>query len=134
MLDTTEAALLAIPNGAAAAYGSVIRTTENPRDIEYRVFEKVTSALELALVPGAHFTQRIQAVHDNRALWQALACDLADDNNAFPQDLRARLVSLAIWVTRESSLVNDDDAPLRAMIDVNRCIMQGLRPVARDAA
>jgi len=134
MLNATEEALLAAPHGAAAAYGTVIRTTETPRDIEFRVFEKVTSALDLALVTDTHFTQRIQAVHDNRALWQTLACDLADDNNAFPADLRARLLSLAIWVTRESSRALDDEASLRAMIDVNRSIMQGLRPAVRDAA
>lgn len=134
MLNQTEEALLNVPNGAAAAYGTVIRTTETPRDIEYRVFEKVTSALDQAQGTEVHFTKRIQAVHDNRVLWQTLACDLADDNNAFPAELRARLVSLAIWVTRDSARAMDDDAVLRAMIDVNRSIMQGLRPAVRGAA
>ena len=126
--------MLARPNGASAAYGAIIRHTESAREIEYRVFEWVTSALEAALVPGAHFTQKIRATHDNRALWQTLACDLAEDDNGLPEALRANLISLAIWVTRETDRVILQGVPLDDLIDINHKIMQGLRPAARDAS
>jgi flagellar protein FlaF len=127
------AAPLAASNGAVSAYGSVIRHTEDPRDIEFRVFEQITSALEAAAPAEAHFTARIQAVHRNRELWQTLAGDLADAENALPDETRAGLLSLAIWVTRETDRVMHHGAPLDDLIEINRSIMQGLRPGPRES-
>ncbi len=133
MQNTMTELSFALSNGAANAYGAIIRQTESARDIEYRVFERVTAALEAALPAETHFTRRIVAVHDNRALWQTLACDLADDDNGLPPELRANLIGLAIWVTRESDRVIIQSASLRDLIDINHTIMQGLRPASRDA-
>jgi flagellar protein FlaF len=130
---STAEPMLAFPNGAASAYGSVIRSTEAPRDIELRVFEKVTAALESASAPNAHFTQKIQAAHDNRVLWQTLAADLAGEDNALPVDLRARLLSLAIWVAREAERVIHEGAGMQDMIEINRSIMLGLRTSSQGA-
>ena len=116
---------------AGAAYKAIIRRTESPRDIEYRVFAQVTAALQEATAPDTHFTVRIQAAHRNRELWQTLACDLVDDDNALPDDLRAKLISLAIWVTGETSRVMQGGASLQALIDVNSSIMQGLQGAAK---
>jgi flagellar biosynthesis activator protein FlaF len=121
-------------NPAGAAYKAIIRRTESPRDIEHRVFAQVTAALQEASAPGTNFTKRIQATHDNRQLWQTLACDLADDDNALPVDLRARLISLAMWVTGETARVIRNGASLQALIDVNSSIMQGLQGAAKKVA
>jgi flagellar protein FlaF len=116
---------------AGAAYKAIIRRTEGPRDIEHRVFAQVTAALQEASAPDTHFAKRIQAAHRNRELWQTLAYDLAEDNNALPDDLRAKLISLAIWVTGETSRVIRDGASLQPLIDVNSSIMQGLQGAAK---
>jgi len=136
MLDMQFQPQLVRPTNAAAAYGNIIRETESSRDIEYRVFERVTAALEAADEPAAHFTQKIKAAHDNRLLWQTLAADLADDGNALPATLRAHLIGLAIWVGREAERVPGSAAALRNMATINHTIMQGLRPSGRtsDAA
>jgi flagellar protein FlaF len=122
-----------LPRSAARAYGAVIRNTENPRAFEHRVFTQLTAALAAADSPDAHFTARIAAAHNNRELWQTLACNLADDSNALPPDLRARLISLAIWVTRETARVLKDRASFEDLIAVNRNIMLGLQPNAQGA-
>ena len=44
-------------------------------------------------------------------------------------DLRARLISLAIWVTGESDRAMSG-ASLQPMIDINHMIMRGLRPAS----
>lgn len=134
MQHTATEPLLAFPNGAAAAYGNIIRHTENARAIEYRLFEKVTASLEAAASDSAGFPARIQAAHDNRTLWQSLAHDLAGEDNTLPPDLRARLISLAIWVTRETERVIHHGAALRDLIDINRSIMPGLKPAEQGAA
>lgn len=125
---------LSSSNGAAAAYGSVIRQTEDPRDIEYRVFEQITSSLQAVASPGAHFAARIRAVHRNRELWQTLASDLASSENALPEELRAGLLNLAVWVTRETDRVMYNGTSLHDLIEINYSIMRGLRPPPAEAS
>lgn len=117
------------PNSAGQAYANIIRRTESPRDIEYRVFAQITAALQDANRPDTHFAVRVAAVHRNRELWQTLAYDLADDGNMLPLELRAKLISLAIWVSKESARINKEHGPLDSLIGVNQSIMQGLRPL-----
>jgi flagellar protein FlaF len=122
-----------LPRSAARAYGAVIRNTESPRAFEHRVFTQITAALAAADSPQAHFTARIAAAHNNRELWQTLACNLADDSNALPPDLRARLISLSIWVTRETARVLQERASFADLIAINRHIMLGLQPRSQGA-
>jgi flagellar protein FlaF len=56
-----------------------------------------------------------------------LACSLAFEENALPEHLRAQLISLAIWVSRETQRVLRENLPLTDLVEVNRSIMQGLR-------
>jgi flagellar protein FlaF len=130
MQQSAPEPFVGLPNPAAAAYKAIIRQTESPRDIEHRVFAQVTAALQEASVPGAHFTARIRATHRNRELWQTLACDLADEGNALPAELRAQLLGLAIWVTRETTRVQCDQSSLQDLIDVNISVMEGLQTTA----
>ncbi len=116
------------PSGAVAAYGAVIRGTEDPRVIEYRVLARATNALLAALLPGAGTTALPKALHDNRMVWTAFAADLADDGNSWEPPLRASLLSLAAWVFQESDRVLWEGKPPQALIDINRAVMSGLQP------
>ena len=51
-----------------------------------------------------------------------------DDRNALTHDVRAKIISLSLWVARYSKEVTRSGAPLDPLIEVNRTIMQGLRP------
>ncbi len=133
-LPLIGAPLGAGPAGAGAIYGKVIRDTERPREIELRIFEQVTNALELADQPGAHFTVRIAAMHRNRELWLTLTTDLMDDNNKLPKSLRARLISLGLWVTNETFRVMRNTASLGDLIEVNRSIIRGLATASAGAS
>jgi flagellar biosynthesis regulator FlaF len=114
--------------GALAAYGAVIRETENPRIIEYRVLARAAGMLELAMTPGAGPADLPAAIHENRMVWTAFAADLAEDGNACETTLRARLLSLARWVFTESDRVLRARKSPQALIDVNRAVMLGLCP------
>jgi len=133
MQQAVETPYIPRPNTAGSAYNAVIRKTETPRDIEYRVFSQITAALQEAQNPGAHFTTRIRATHRNRELWHALAIDLAGEDNQLPRHVRAQLLSLAIWVSRETKMAQRAGASLQDLIDVNISIMQGLRPQPQSA-
>ena len=127
MLFTNSEPSLGGPVGPALAYGKIIRNTESARSLEYRVFEDVTATLADAGLPGVPFTDRIAAVHRNRELWLALTSDVANEDNALPDSLRASIISVGIFVFRESSRVTRGSGSLDDLIEIKRMVMRGLR-------
>ncbi len=100
--------------------------TENPRATEYRLFALITKAL-VDLGGSAQRDSKFHSVVDwNRRLWLTLQTDLASDGNRLPDELRAKLISIAIWVDKHSSMVIRGQASLKPLIEVNRSIMDGL--------
>ncbi|MES2293049.1 MAG: flagellar biosynthesis regulator FlaF [Pseudomonadota bacterium] len=109
------------------AYQNVQRVVEDPRATEYRLFGQVTGALLQAKSSNAQGTPLVEAIDWNRRMWRTLAADCMDDRNALTQDLRAKIVSLSLWVSKYSRKVTREKAPLDPLIEINRTIMQGLQ-------
>ncbi len=128
MHNSNDTLALTRPATARTAYGRVIRGTEDPRSIEYRVFAEITAALQSADRPDATPVDRVAAIHDNRELWVSLACSVADDANALSDSLRAGIISLAIWVNRESTRLLACRDTLLDLTETNRTVMVGLAP------
>ena len=59
--------------------------------------------------------------------WRTLAADCMDDRNSLTQDVRAKIISLSLWVSKYSRSVTREKAPLDPLIEINRTIMQGLQ-------
>lgn len=134
-MNTADAApIFSQSRGAAAAYGSVIRDTDTPRDIEYRVLARATARLAAGTAPDAGPALLAEAVHDNRMVWTAFATDLADPANAWDDQGKARLISLAGWVFAESDRVLKQGRSPADLIEINRTVMQGLRPATPTEA
>jgi flagellar protein FlaF len=55
-----------------------------------------------------------------------LAGDCSANGNALPDQLRASIISISLWVGRYSSEVMQRNADIEPLIDVNRSVMQGL--------
>lgn len=109
------------------AYRRVAQQAETPREAEYRLFGQVTRALiDASQLDPTEISQRIDALHWNRELWAALAADCASEANQLPSELRARIISLSLWVSRHSSAVMRGEETFEPLIDVNRSVMQGL--------
>lgn len=126
---------------SVSAYRSVIRENETPRQIERRVFAKITADLEKyaeQFDDSETYLDRIdilsgglrQALHDNLKLWSALKFDLASPENALPPNLKAGLLSLAIWVERQTSQITGGEEGALDLVQVNRSILEGLSGVA----
>lgn len=109
------------------AYQNAQAATEDPRVTEYRLFGQVTGALLSAKESNAVGTQLIEAIDWNRQLWRTLAADCMDDRNSLTQDVRAKIISLSLWVSKYSRSVAREKAPLDPLIEINRTIMQGLQ-------
>ena len=108
------------------AYQQTQAATEDPRVTEYRLFGQVTGALLNAKEAGAVGTPLVEAIDWNRRLWRTLAADCMDERNQLPQDLRAKIISLSLWVAKYSRSVTREKASLDPLIEINRTIMQGL--------
>lgn len=114
------------------AYKTTQNKTESPRDIEYRLLAQVTHALIVARENPDLFGDRVKAVLWNRDVWSALRVDLSDPENLLPKQLRASLISISLWIEKETRAVMDGVGDLDAMIDINRNIMAGLKPENHD--
>jgi flagellar biosynthesis activator protein FlaF len=113
------------------AYQRAAQRAESPRDTEYRLFAEVTRALiDAAQVDASDLKTRVAALDWNRRLWTALAADCASTQNRLPEALRASIISLSMFVGRHTSETIRGGGPLDLLIDVNRSIMQGLKPGA----
>ena len=109
------------------AYKATQTATEDPRLTEYRLFGQVTGALLNAKQSNAVGVPLIEAVDWNRRLWRTLAADCMDDRNRLTQEVRAKIISLSLWVAKYSRSVTRNKAPLDPLIEINRNIMQGLQ-------
>ncbi|WP_163851548.1 flagellar biosynthesis regulator FlaF [Pseudooceanicola aestuarii] len=120
-----------------AAYKRTIRESESPRQIETRVFSRITGRLaEFRPDFNAATTREARAallagglraaLADNRKLWATLRDDLAHENNSLPPNLRAQLLSIALWVDRQTLTLMGGGPGLSGLIDVNTNILAGL--------
>ena len=109
------------------AYQNTQRITEDPRNAEYRLFGQVTGALLNAKQTNASGVPLVEAVDWNRRLWRTLAADCMDDRNKLTQEVRAKIISLSLWVAKYSRNVTREKASLDPLIEINRNIMQGLQ-------
>ncbi|MEN9873125.1 MAG: hypothetical protein RL186_22 [Pseudomonadota bacterium] len=110
-----------------AAYQTAQRRAETPRELEYRLFGQVTRALiEAKELPKLEIGKRMDALDWNRRVWSFMANDCMAEGNALPEQLRASIVSLSLWVGRYTSDVMQRQADIEPLIDINRTIMQGL--------
>lgn len=120
-----------------AAYKRTIRESESPRQIERRVFARVTSELEKHSQDFDRATAKgdrreILAkglsthLHDNQKLWTAIKYDLSQPDNAMPPQLKAGLISLALFVERQTGQVIGGGAGLGALIQINQSVIAGL--------
>lgn len=120
-----------------AAYKTTIRESESPRQIERRLLIRVTSLLDQHAhsydSAPAGFDRMTQlspelrgALSDNLAIWAALKSDLALPENGLPADLRAMLISLALWVDRQTNSVLGGAGGIAALVEINRNIISGL--------
>jgi len=120
-----------------AAYKRTITETESPRQIERRVFLGVTAQMEAfqqdfdnADGPAAKLyilsNGLRQALWQNEQVWLTVRTDLLEPENALSQELRAGLISLAIWVERHTQLALQGSEDIGPLIDINRGIILGL--------
>jgi flagellar protein FlaF len=117
-----------------AAYKRVAQVTETTRQIEARLLGDVCRELSLCNEEGADRTRRLEALDWNRRVWMTLTLDCGSPDNPLPPELRARIVSLGIWVHRYTEEVMWQEADMQPLLDVNGALIKGLTAAPAQAA
>lgn len=108
------------------AYQKVQQRTESAAEVEYRLFTQVTRALVAAENQKPSQPDFIKAIDWNRRMWSTLSSDCSAEGNGLPKELRASIISLAIWVSKHSTLVMRAEESIDDLIQINKTIMEGL--------
>ncbi|WP_188054546.1 MULTISPECIES: flagellar biosynthesis regulator FlaF [unclassified Sphingosinithalassobacter] len=109
------------------AYAAARSRAETPRATEHRLIGEITGEMMDAQNAGLTGPALVRPLHRNREMWSTFATDCAAQGNGLPAELRAQIVSIALWVDRHTSAVMAGRESIGDLIDVNRNIMEGLR-------
>lgn len=113
---------------ARQAYKQTITETEEPRAIEKKVFLQITGELERA-VREEQFplsSTALDALNRNQKLWGELMFDCAYKDNPLPDELKAGIISLALFVDRHTPHVISGEKTMEPLLEINRNIIKGL--------
>jgi flagellar protein FlaF len=95
---------------------------------EREAMDRVIAMLRTAQEKGPGSRERVEALFYLRRLWMIFLNDLNDPNNELPEQLRAGIISIGIWMMKEIDRVRggatDDLTP---MIEINALIRDGLK-------
>ncbi|WP_325421492.1 flagellar biosynthesis regulator FlaF [Sphingobium sp.] len=108
------------------AYRRAQEIGATPRGNEYRLMSQITSEMIAARDAGLLGVQLMPALHRNRSAWSLFSNVCASSDNQLPEDLRARIISIAFWVERYTSDVVRGRESIDDLIVVNRAIIEGL--------
>ena len=115
------------------AYKKALNKTSSGRDTEYRLLAQVTASLiEAKDADGDMRTNPLkmrtiaEALNWNNEVWAAFMDDCRSSENQLPEKLKGGILSLAIWVKKETRLAMSGETTLDMLIAINRDIMKGL--------
>jgi len=97
------------------------------REQERKAFDTAIALMEEARAASGAPEKAVDAAQFMHRLWGILIKDLADPANELPAELRADLISIGLWVLRETDAIlagrSDNWA---GVIDINRTVREGL--------
>jgi flagellar biosynthesis activator protein FlaF len=111
------------------AYNEVIEDScQTMRASERQAMDRVIAMLRAAQGKGPHSRERVDALFYLRRLWMIFLNDLKDPNNELPDQLRAGIISIGIWMHKEIDRVRGGQTnDLTPMIEINELIRDGLK-------
>ncbi len=112
-----------------SSYAEVLEDDQvQARQNEARALEHAVTLLMRADELPHPSIDGIKALHFTRQLWTTLIGELAAAENALPQEIRANLISIGIWVLKEADAIRLDKSKNYAGIaDVCAMVRDGLR-------
>ncbi len=110
------------------AYDEILEDSPREERVQERsALERSIAMLQAAQAAGPGSREAIDAILFVRRLWGIFIEDLATPENGLPQKLRADLISVGLWVMRETEEIRlGRSSNFAGVIDVSRTISEGL--------
>lgn len=118
-------------NLAKRAYAPTNDAIRTPRSIEFEVIARITHRIKRAIQENDRH-KLIEAMYENRLLWNTLAADVASPGNLLPDDLKARIFYLAEYTTVHSRQVLRKKASAVPLLEINAAIIGGLQDEVKN--
>ncbi len=111
------------------AYSEILEGSgTEARRKECEAFDRVILALRRAQAGRPGSVECVEAIFRLRQLWLVLTDDLSMPDNAYPDNLKASLISIGIWMMKEADAITQGNHQgLEAVIAINTMIRDGLR-------
>ncbi|MBU2483947.1 MAG: flagellar biosynthesis regulator FlaF [Alphaproteobacteria bacterium] len=98
------------------------------REREREAINHSISLLQAAKASGLESRDAIEAVYFVSRLWVRFVEDLASPDNQLTEELRANLISIGIWIIRESERIRKRESDnFQGIIDISIIIRDGLK-------
>ena len=111
------------------SYAEVIEdSSQEGRQREYELFGRAINLMKVAEGMPSQSPEMIDAIVFVQRLWTFLIKDLGHRDNGLPDQLKGQLISIGLWVMRESGrVIRGEQKSLEALIDINAMIQEGLK-------
>ena len=98
------------------------------KDRERQLLTRSIDLLEAGRQKGPRSVEAVQAIHFLNRVWTAFVEDLGSEENGLPQELRANLISIGLWLLREAEEVRQGRSDnFEGLIEVSQIIRDGIQ-------
>jgi flagellar protein FlaF len=118
-----------------AAYAQQQKRNLSPREVEAMAFTKAAVLLEEAKKHTGNIEEYSKALRFNHLLWTIIQADLTEPDNELPPEIKANVMSLSIFVDKQTTKALRSSVPtdLDVLININRNLAAGLRTTPQTA-
>lgn len=111
------------------SYNEILEESSNEcRERERMAFERIIEMLGEAQAHGPMSVESAKAIAFVQRLWSLLIEDLLNQENGLPEKLRAEIISIGLWIMKESELIRRGESQnYKGLIDINKIICDGLK-------
>jgi flagellar protein FlaF len=110
------------------AYAQTQKSSLSPREVEAMAFTKAALMLEEAKNNTDDYDSYASALKFNQLLWTIIQADIVDKENELPPQLKANILSLSIFVDKQTvkALADTKTRHIESLININKNLAEGL--------
>ena len=106
----------------------------SPREVEAMAFTKAALMLEEAKNNTDDYDNYASALKFNQLLWTIIQADIVDKKNQLPPQLKANILSLSIFVDKQTvkALADTKTRHIDSLVSINKNLAEGLMAKVED--
>lgn len=98
------------------------------KDRERQLLSRSIDLLTAAAAVGTESLEAVEALNFTNRVWTTFVEDLGSNENALPKELRANLISIGLWVLRETEDIRQGRTNnFEGVIEVSQIIRDGIQ-------